>query len=799
MDYADPPHNLQILLIEDNPSDARLLQEMLSEIKGGAFALEWSSNLSEGLERLTANDIEIVLLDLLLPDSQGLDTFIQVQKHSPQIPIIILSGLDDEVLAVEAVREGAQDYLPKGQMDSHLLERAIYYAIERKQAKVALTKAYAEVGKLVEERTAELKQEIIERKRIEEALRESEKRYRHLYNQTPVLLHSTDAEGYLIDVNNYWLDVLGYKQEEALGQKSTDFLTETSQQYAEKVVFPNFLKHGFCQDVPYQMVKKSGEVIDVLLSATSEKDEQGNIIKSLAVTVDITKRKQAEEQLRKLWRAIEQSPNTVTITNTRGDIEYVNPKFTEITGYGLEEILGQNSRLLSSGEHTPAFYKKLWDTIVAGEVWQDEFHNRKKNGELYWELASISPVRDAQGTTTHFVKVAEDVTERKQAEKVLLQASRLETAATLAGGIAHKVNNLMTAVIGYAELLKTELRSNTDALEILTTITKSAGQTGELAQQMLAFARGGKYHPRILDLNDITQKMLQLQQRSLPTRIHIKLNLASDLWNIEGDPTQMSHVVLNLFTNAIEAIEGEGHINITTKNIVIDEPQTTLYPDFEPGLYVCLSVQDTGYGMDTETLARIFEPFFTTKFQGRGMGLAAVYGIVDNHDGHITAASHPDEGTTIKVCLPAIQIKFEHPPEFELDEQALPSLGTEKKQTILVTEDDETLLKAMQHMLTALGHQPLIARNGQEAVEIAQTFAAEIHLTLLDLGMPVMSGAEAYPLLMKARPDMKVILYSGYELDETAQALLDVGASAFIQKPFQLNVLKTEIRKALND
>jgi hypothetical protein len=257
------------------------------------------------------------------------------------------------------------------------------------------------------------------------------------------------------------------------------------------------------------------------------------------------------------------------------------------------------------------------------------------------------------------VGVGRDITQRKQAEQALLRASRMETAATLAGGIAHKVNNLMTAALGYSELLKTKLGKQTNVTEILDTISEAAQQTSDLAQQMLAFARGGKYQLQVMNLNDTIQSVLQFQQRSWPASIHIETDFDPDLWNVEADPTQMNQIILNLLTNAVEAIENDGRITITTENIMVDKSLASQYPDLKPGSHICLLVQDTGYGIESETLTRVFEPFFTTKFQGRGMGLAAVYGIVDNHGGCITVTSQPKQGTLFKVCLPATQIESE--------------------------------------------------------------------------------------------------------------------------------------------
>ncbi|MFC1975361.1 PAS domain S-box protein [Chloroflexota bacterium] len=549
----------------------------------------------------------------------------------------------------------------------------------------------------------------------------------------------------------------------------------------------------------WEIARADGEkrVINITTSILQTGDGKTHV---LALMDDVTEQKQAEEALRQSEERFR------TLVDSMDDIVYTldyEQRHVGVFGRWLEKqgatpdiFLGKTAREILGDEAAPV-HEEANQRALAGKNVVYEWSLETSEGVQYYQT-SVSPLRDSKDTIVGIVGVGRDITQRKQAEEALLRASRMETAVTLAGGIAHKVNNLMTAALGYSELLKTQLVKQTNVTKILNTISEASRQTSELAQQMLAFARGGQYQPQMMNLNDAIQSVLQFQQRSWPASIYIETNFGPDLWNVEADPTQISQIVLNLLTNAVEAIENDGHITIITENIMVDKSQPSQHPDLKPGPYICLSVQDTGYGMETEILTRVFEPFFTTKFQGRGMGLAAVYGIVNNHGGIITATSQPKQGTLFKVYLPAIQEEI-HLPKPKSKKVAAPTRTGQKEQTILIAEHEEMILDMLREMVELWGYQILVAHNGQEAVEITQTFDGEIHLTILDLGIPKSNGAEAYPLLMKARPDMKVILYSGYELDETAQALLDAGASAFIQKPFQLNILKTEIRKALND
>ncbi|MCH8901479.1 MAG: PAS domain S-box protein, partial [Chloroflexi bacterium] len=266
---------------------------------------------------------------------------------------------------------------------------------------------------------ATVSRDVTERQRAEEALRESEERYRSLYTKTPGMLHSIDASGRLVEVSDRWLEVLGYERSEVIGRKSTDFLTAESRQYAETVSLPKFWKTGRVRDVAYQFVKKNGEIVDVLLSAIGERDLEGNVVRTLAVLDDITERKQAEAALRLQSAALESAANAIVITDREGRITWVNPAFTRLTGYTAQEVLGQNPRILKSGEHDEQFYKQIWETILAGQVWSGEIINRRKDGGLYTEEQTITPVCDERGAISHFIAIKQDVTERKRAEEAL--------------------------------------------------------------------------------------------------------------------------------------------------------------------------------------------------------------------------------------------------------------------------------------------------------------------------------------------------------------------------------------------
>jgi PAS domain S-box-containing protein len=504
---------------------------------------------------------------------------------------------------------------------------------------------------------------------------------------------------------------------------------------------------------------------------------------------------QAERSLReneeRLRRIFEFAPIGIDLYDLQGRLVMSNQRSQDLlTGYRSDTLFsdprldGDAVQRLRSGE---PIYTQVSLGVGAPETMGG--NPARFPAEVCLDLI-YTPLGADREHISGYLALIQDVTERKHAEQSLIRASRLEATATLAGGIAHDFNNLMVGVLGYAELLQEELADQPDAIDMLTRISASAQRAGKLAQQMLAFARGGKYFPTLLNLNRTILDVMQHQEQLVPSGIQIRYTVEPSLWDVKADMAQMSEVFLNLLTNAIEAIEGEGEIAITTSNRVLDAEFALAHGGLQAGPYVYLAVQDTGCGMSPEVQARIFEPFFTTKFQGRGLGLAAVFGIIQNHDGQISVYSEEGLGTVFKVYLPAVLAEFEALPPIE-------SLLSTRKTMVLLIDDDDSVLTVTRLLLARLGYQTLIAHNGMEAIEIARTFEGDIDVALLDMAMPVMNGVETYPRLVAIRPQIKVLICSGYEPDAATQSLLKQGACCFLQKPFQAHALGAAICQAL--
>lgn len=376
-------------------------------------------------------------------------------------------------------------------------------------------------------------------------------------------------------------------------------------------------------------------------------------------------------------------------------------------------------------------------------------------------------------------------------QKALRDEARMEATSVLASGIGHEFNNLMLGVLGNVSLMRTDLGEDHPVAPLLDEIEVSARKADGLAQQMLAFARKGKYQPQSMNLNESVLRTVHHHEPNLPPNVKLERNLDAGLWDIIADPTQMSQVVMNLVTNAIEALESQGRLVVTTRNLGIDDLAAREHGDIQPGRYVLLTVEDDGVGMDEETLSQIFEPFYTTRPEGRGLGLSAVKSIIQNHNGQIQVDSEPEVGSSFRLYLPVVKVEGDEGAEKKLD---LPT----GKETVLLIDDEPVVLAVTREILERLGYKVLTAENGQEAVAVAQMFNGKIHLAVLDLGMPVMSGREVFPLLQKVRPDMKIIISSGFDIDRVAETILDAGAEDFILKPFQLTMFAPKIREVLD-
>ncbi len=628
-------------------------------------------------------------------------------------------------------------------------------------------------------------------KNAEQALRESEIRMRALLDasQDEILLVSTD--GTVLAINKAARarlakriadsDPIGLRLDQLLPKDLAESRLTVVQQVAATATLAHLEQQIGAQWFEfwfYPVLRPDGGVSEVAVYAR-----------------EITGRKQAEGNLRNLYQAIQQSPVSVMITDLKGRIEYVNPKFTEITGYTLAEAIGQNPRILKSGHTSPEEYAHLWETITSGGVWRGEFHNRKKNGELFSELALIAAVKDTDGKFTHFVAVKEDITARKATDEQLRQAHKLQAVGQLTGGIAHDFNNLLAIIIGNLQLLQEHVGGDIKIGEFLTDALWSAQRGAELTYQLLAFARRQPLHSDALNLNEVVEGMSDLLRRTLGAGIDIHVHLAPDLWEARTDRGELERALLNLAVNARDAMADGGVLTLKTGNAVLDEEYAEQYPEVTAGDYVVFAVADTGIGMPPEILKRVLEPFFTTKEAGKGsgLGLSMVYGFVKQSGGHLGIYSDVGHGTTVKLYLPRAATTVSH-----RDAVARAPDQAFAGKVVLVVEDEAKLTKIAVHMLETLGFRVATAENATEALQRLEQLG-RIDVLFTDIALPGgVNGAELAEEVRRRHPDVHIICATGYVEDDVLRNRPLLAGTPLITKPYSRSTLAQEFAVVLS-
>jgi len=514
------------------------------------------------------------------------------------------------------------------------------------------------------------------------------------------------------------------------------------------------------------------------------RDAKDQPVAMVGIIQDITERKLAEQALQKILVAVEQSPLSIVITDPKGTIEYVNPTFTQVTGYTAQEAVGQNPRVLKSPATPSGYYRALWETLDRGEVWVGEFENLKKGGEPFQERAIIAPVRDDSGLLTGYIAIKEDITqlkkdeaERRSLEAQLQQSQKLESLGSLAGGVAHDMNNVLGAILGLASTLRETANPYSPAAKSLDTIMNACMRGRGVVKSLLYFARRDLQEERPIDLNELVREMSQLLSHTTLQRIQLRMELAEGIGWLRGDPGALGHALMNLCVNAMDAMPGGGTLLIRTE------------ADEAGGL--TLRVEDTGEGMSPEVLARAMDPFFTTKALGKGtgLGLGMVYGTMLAHEGTFELRSELGRGTEAILRFPASRVGA---PELEAAKASAPALESGRSLHILLVDDDDLIRESAVPLLEVIGHSATEAATGARAIQLLES-GLEVDLVILDMNMPGLSGAETLPRLLNLRPGLPVIMATGYSDDEITPLLEGRPSVTSIRKPYSLKEIQLKI------
>ena len=651
--------------------------------------------------------------------------------------------------------------------------------------------------------------DITEQRRAEEALRESEARFRQMVEFSPLPVGIASDTGMVEYLNPKFIETFGYTIEDMpqlvdwYGLAYPDgayrqSLKEKWQAALERAAARN----SATRSIEAEVVCKDGSKRIMKIWGTTV---AGN--KLLAVFNDLTKRKQAEKALQEtnetLLTLIQAAPVAIIAFGAEGKVKLWNPAAERMLGWCEEEVLGKPLPHVS--EETLEEHEALRERAFRGETLTGvEIRRHRKDGSSIDMSISAAPLHDAEGKVSGIMSVNVDITERKRAreERARLEAQvreiqKFESLGVLAGGIAHDFNNLLMAILGNADLALARLPSASTARHNVAEITRASQRAADLCRQMLAYSGKGRYVVERCDLSQIVREMAQILEVSISKKASLRYALADKIPAVNADATQMRQVIMNLVTNASEALgDRSGTITVSIGVMECDLPcllENRLDDKLPEGRYVTLEVSDTGHGMDSDTLSKIFDPFFTTKFQGRGLGLAAALGIVRGHKGAIQVSSEPGKGTAVRVLLPALDYLPSEMVQDQEEKVAPPHAGC-----ILVIDDDPAVRDVSSEMLALLGFRVLTATDGDEGLGVFRVHQNEIDCIILDLTMPRMDGEETFQELQRVRSDVRVILSSGYSEQEINQRFVGRGLAGFIQKPYTVARLLETLSRVLH-
>ena len=664
--------------------------------------------------------------------------------------------------------------------------------------------------------------DITTRKHAEEALRNSEQKYRTMAENISDIVWTMDMKSRFTYVSPSVEHILGYSIEDILHinpasvlvPEALERLVSLTQEAAVRVADGG---DPWVTRIPEELphYHKDGRVIMCEISAMIVQDA-GAPTGIIGVTRDVTERRRIEEAVRaseEKYRTMAESiSDMVWMLDTDGRVTYCNPASEKLLGYTTGEITGADMRSFLTQPAYERAQAGILDSIdthargIADTHPPREYDHVHKDGTIIPCEVVSRLLTDEHGRPTGLVGVSRDVRERKRAEAEkhrlelqVQQAQKFESLGILAGGLAHDFNNILVGILGNADLAMEELPVRSPVRVYLHQINLSAKRLADLVRQMLAYSGKGKFVVEQLDLNGLVLEMTQLLEASLPKNVQFGLKLSQDLPAIEGDATQVRQIFMNLATNAAESLDGRpGPVIVATRVQELAEGEiqhSYLEQDVPPGRYVCMEIQDTGCGMNEETQRRMFDPFFSTKFTGRGLGLSAVLGIVRGHQGAIVVESAPGKGTALRVYFPALD---------------LPAHATQKKQSatperagwrgtgkVLVVDDEPAVLAVAQHILEHLGFEVLVAENGPQAIETLRDNADSVRMVLLDVAMPEMGGEETFAALREIRPDVPVLLSSGYSEDRAKAGFASDDLAGFVQKPYTAHTIARVIRDHL--
>jgi len=756
---------LRVLLVEDVPADAELIKRELR--KGGLrFVARCVDTKEQFLDELDAFKPDVILSDFALGQFNAFEALDIVGQRGCALPFILVTGSQSEEVAVATIKQGADDYILKASLKR--LPSAVLGALKKSEA----------------ER---------ERARAASALRWSEEHFRSLIENSSDIISIIDREGRVSYESPSLERVLGYKPEELIGKSAFDLVHAEDLPRAIRVFKRRARGASTAKPLEYRVRHKDGSwrVLEIVGKDMLDHPGIGGVVLN---SRDVTERKKAEEQIREQAALLDKAQDAILVHDAEQRLRFWNKSAERLYGWSAEEVIGRKVDELLGKKDSIAIRQARSVALEKGE-WSGELEQTTQSGREIIVESRWTVVSDHKSEAGAMLVINTDVTERKALEEQLLRAQRMESIGTLAGGIAHDLNNVLTPILLAIKLLREEVSAKS-ARELLNTLESSAHRGANIVQQVLSFARGMQGERSVFQIKHPLSEIVGIVKDTFPRSIQIGTRIPKDLWPVFGDPTQLHQVFMNLCVNARDALPQGGKLQVEAANVIIDENYARMQPEAKAGPYVVITIADTGVGMPPAIQSKIFEPFFTTKEVGKGtgLGLSTVLGIVRSHGGFVNVYSEVGKGTRFKVHLPAAE-RNDKPLSLGEDRIDLPRGQGE---LIIVADDEEPIREVIKLTLEANDYRVLTANEGTEALARVAEHRSAIRAMLVDVMMPYMDGPATIRAAQRLHPDLRFIVMSGLMENDKVAEIPESAQTVFLAKPFTTEQLLTTLRGLLD-
>ena len=632
--------------------------------------------------------------------------------------------------------------------------------------------------------------DITERKLAEAIIIESQQRFSGIVEMAGDAIISIDEEQKIILFNKAAEVMFGCTELDILGEHVEKLIPERFRESHRKRVEEYGMGDSsgmFYTESTMYGQRLNGEEFPVETSIS--KQVIGDKVIKTVMMRDLSEKMKSEDHQRKLLKAMDQAGEAVIITDCNAVIEYINPAFTSITGYAADEAIGNTPAMLKSDAQDPRFYEEMWQTITAGNIWNGTLVDKRKDGSFYPAMMTVSPIHNELGEITHYVSLQQDMTEFKRMENQFQQAQKMEAIGTLVGGIAHDFNNMLAGILGNVYLINRRLDQNSEEQNKLSDIEMLANRAAEMVRQLLTFARKDTVQKTHISFNAYMKEGFKLAKAAISEDIEITYNACQEESIINGEGTQLQQILMNLLNNARDAVAdvSQPKIQCTVAVFTVSDSFREQHPGMRGEKCARLTVQDNGSGMTAEQQVKIFEPFFTTKSVGKGtgLGLAMVYGAVQNHGGFIELESEVGKGTTFHLYFPVLEEQRKELREVEEDDGTWRGQG----ETILLVDDDMDMLETISEVLTSFGYQIITASDGEQAYELFSSMKNDIDLVITDVVMPRMGGVDLAKRIHDLDESMPVIFATGYDMLDELDTKNGMADSIILSKPYSIKLL----------